>query len=258
MQKVLASIKWAAVCLCVLQVVSCTKSIDASKDSISLVTSDDLTFPITNEFNDCKIRSFYQTGLGGSTVRGLFTYNNGKPVSLVYNQIATGFQNYYFQYDKLGRLKSYRMRYSENDPMEEVVHVYGYDANNRIVSDTIPGFNVSTFTYDSQQRIIKENIRYNNPNIPTRNRTFTYDNRGNLAVAGWKSSSYDNKVSIFRSNPVFQFIFRNYSRNNAAPQAKYNSKGLLLSMNPANDDFFNAGPTAAYAGVITRVLYDCQ
>lgn len=258
MKKVNQSIKWAAMCLCVVSLFSCTKTIDSSKDSISVERSDDLTFPITNEFADCKIRSIYHTGLGGMVRRGVFTYNNGKPVSLVYDQTNTGFQNHYFQYDKLGRLKSYRLRYTQDDPTEEEMHQYGYDANNRIITDTIPNFSVSTFTYDSQERIIKENIRYNNPGIPTRNPTFTYDNRGNLAVAGWKSSSYDNKVSIFRSNPVFQFIFRNYSKNNAASQAKYNSKGLPLSMNPANDDFFNAGPTASYASNITRVLYDCQ
>jgi hypothetical protein len=91
------------------------------------------------------------------------------------------------------------------------------------------------------------------PLEPTRNPTYTYDARGNLGVNGWKSSSYDNKVSIFRAHPVFQFIFRNYSKNNAAVQAKYNSKGLPLSMNPANDVFFNSA-----AAVITKAIYDCQ
>jgi hypothetical protein len=59
---------------------------------------------------------------------------------------------------------------------------------------------------------------------------------------------------------VFQFIHRNYSKNNAAPQAKYNSKGLPLSMSPANDAFFNAyppNPGGGYVGGISQAIYDC-
>lgn len=250
MKKFHHSIKCAVLCLCLVQVVSCTKSIDAPKDAVSLTTADDLTFPVTSEFADCKLRKIYQTWIDGNPVRGVFTYNNGNPVSLVYDKIATGFQNHYFLYDKLGRLKSYRVRYTESDPTEEQMHLYGYDANNRIITDTIPNFSVSTFTYDDHQRIIRENIRYNNPNIPTRNPTFTYDLRGNLAVAGWKSSSYDNKVSIFRTHPVFQFIHRNYSNNNSSAQPKYKSNGLPLTVVPGNDVFFNGSG-------VTRAIYDC-
>jgi hypothetical protein len=242
-----------------LQLLACTKTVDTTtNDSLSLQTSNDLQFPTSNEFGNCKLRRIYHDGTGpNGLVSGVFTYNKaGNPVSLIYNNVATGTQNYYFYYDKLGRLKEYRTRYSENDPMEEERHVYGYDANNRIVTDTIGGVTggvifISTLTYDNLGRIVKENIRHISTGI-VRNPTYTYDNRGNLAVAGWKSSSYDNKVSIFRSNPVFQFIFRNYSRNNAAPQAKYNSKGLPLSMKPGNDAFFNSRME------IPMAFYDCQ
>jgi hypothetical protein len=242
----------------VLQLVSCTKSIDTvSKDSITLETSNDLTFPVVNEFADCKLRNIIDDW-GISAI----TYTNGNPISVLYkNGGATGFPEYYFYYDRQGRLKELFQ-----DGFPEARHRYGYDANNRIVTDTLTHFPsspeisdiyVSTFTYDNQGRIIKENIRnlyyHGEPLKPTRNPTYTYDNRGNLAVAGWKSSSYDNKVSIFRSHPVFQFIFRNYSRNNAAPEAKYNSKGLPTSIQNLNDIFFNSWPTAKI-----RIGYDCQ
>jgi len=85
----------------------------------------------------------------------------------------------------------------------------------------------------------------------TRRPTYTYDSRGNLAVAGWKSSSYDYKINPLRQNQVFQFVMRNYSMNNAAPQVKYNSLGLPLSMYPSNDDFFNYPVTY-------QIVYDCQ
>jgi hypothetical protein len=207
-------------------------------------------------------------------VNGLFTYNAaGNPYSLTYTQTWTGNPNYYFFYDKKGRLREMHIGYTPEDPVEAEWHKYGYNANNQIIVDSIvsppiydeegtllPGGDtiVSTITYDAQERIIKESIR----NIHTgavRNPTYTYDNRGNLGVIGWKSSSYDyNKVSIFRTHPVFQFIFRNYSMNNAAPQPKYNSLGLPLSNVPMNDQFFNAGPTILGASGIMKAIYDCN
>jgi hypothetical protein len=118
-----------------------------------------------------------------------------------------------------------------------------------------PLVNVSTLEYDALGRVVKETIvnikNGNEPLKATRRPTFTYDSRGNLAVAGWKSSSYDYKINPLRQSAVFQFIMRNYSMNNAAVQAKYNSIGLPLSMNPTNDAFFNMLNTE-------QVVYDCQ
>jgi hypothetical protein len=244
----------------VCSLAACTKRDVADTASISQTQSDNLTFPVTNEFSGCKIRRIYHADpYSDQVVSGLFTYNAaGNPYSVTYDHVGTGNQNHYFYYDKLGRLKEYHQRYSPNDPVEEMRHVYGYDANNRITTDSLLNtwggvFRVSTLTYDSLGRIVKESTKdLSNMSAPARVMTYTYDARGNLAVAGWKSSSYDyNKVSIFRSHPVFQFIFRNYSRNNAAAQAKYNSKGLPLSMNPGNDMFFNSS-------TITKAVYDCK
>ena len=253
-----------------LQIVSCTKTIDkTSSESISLGTSNDLTFPTTNEFSNCKLRRIYQSyGEGYATVTGVFTYNGqGNPVSVIFNETFAG--NHYFGYDSKARLKDYRF----TSEFGTSYHTYAYDANNKIVRDTVrqgvwdsdgPNHSwyriyISTFTYDAQQRIVKETI-VNTLNTdvegevyplkPTSNPTFTYDSRGNLAVAGWKSSSYDYKVSIFRTHPVFQFIHRNYSKNNSSVQAKYNSKGLPLSVIPGNDNFFALNN-------VTKAIYDC-
>jgi hypothetical protein len=255
-----------------LQIISCTKSIDTTtNDSISLESSSDAT--IANEFSNCKLRYIIHEhgGVQGYTISGLFTYNSaGNPISLTYAQGGTGNPNYFFFYDSKKRLREFRMGYSPNDIMEATWHKYGYNSNDQIIVDTIynPGFTeqgqvfpgdtvISKITYDDQGRIIKETIR-NIKGGPTRYPTYTYDNRGNLGVIGWKSSSYDNKVSIFRSHPLFQFIHRNYSKNNAAPQAKYNSRGLPLSMNPANDAFFNAYGTNIGGTGISKIIYDCQ
>lgn len=262
-----------------LQIVSCTKTSDVvSKDSVSVETSNNLTFPVTNEFADCKIRNIIHEHAGiGGLVTGLFTYSKGNPVSLTYRSNncgnCTGNPEHFFYYDKQGRLKEWRVTYFPElgEQFAESRHLYGYDANNLITTDTLVHFPgdeneiiyISALTYDSQSRIIKETIRNvkngADPLKPTRNPTYTYDARGNLAVAGWKSSSYDNKVSLFRSHPVFQFIFRNYSKNNAAPEAKYNSKGLPSSVRNLNDIFFNCQPgTDAFDRTgITRIMYDC-
>lgn len=275
------------ICFGLFSVVACTKTVDtASNESVALETSDDLKFPTTNEFSACKLRRVYQNmEYGQSPFTGLFTYNKaGDPVSVVFKRVNGGWPplNWYFSYNKQGRLIEFRFAHENPaDGRQSFTHRYGYGSDGRIAVDTFieswPSSDtvfspdredvyVSTFTYDAQNRIIKESIKHIRSTDgglrPTRNPTFTYDRRGNLAVAGWKSSSYDNKVSIFRSHPVFQFIHRNYSVNNAAAQPSYNSKGLPLSVPVMNDIFFYAGAASdegqGYSVGLTKAIYDCQ
>ena len=234
----------------------CTKT-DHSADALSQTLSSDATTP---DLSGCKIRRIYQ---GDPTVSALFSYNKlGNPYSLIYSNGGTGVSDHYFIYDSNNRLKEWRLVWG-SFPIEH--HFYKHNASNQIVKDSIlrsnPGngevnsIHVSTIEYDPSGRVIKETIvnTFNRflPMDPVRRPTFTYDSRGNLAVAGWKSSMYDNKINPLRQSPVFQFVMRNYSMNNAAPQPKYNSLGLPLSMNPTNDAFFNGFETI-------KVVYDCQ
>ncbi len=39
----------------------------------------------------------------------------------------------------------------------------------------------------------------------------TYDHHGNLVVPGF---TYDDKINIYQTNPVWQFYYNDYSRNN--------------------------------------------
>jgi hypothetical protein len=169
--------------------------------------------------------------------------------------------NHYFKYDAENRLTEWQLTYGFFIQQD---HFYKYDGGMNILKDSLIQYNagdgkidiinVSSIEYDGMGRVIKETIvnKFNSSGIlnPTRRPTFTYDSRGNLAVAGWKSSSYDNKINPLRQNKVFQFVMRNYSMNNAAVQLKYNSIGLPLSMKPTNDNFFNGTET-------TKVEYDC-
>lgn len=257
-----------------IQLVSCTKNFDTSAtDSISLETSTDAT--VANE-SGCKLRRIlHPSAYNGETlVSRVFTYNaSGNPVSLVY---TSGYPtaNYYFTYDKKNRLRELLISFQKDDyDLFTELHRYGFGSNDQIVTDTVlrPDFDAGTdelipyqiigLTYDSQGRIVKENIR----DLQTgtiRNPTYTYDIRGNLAVKGWKSSGYDNKVSIFRAHPLFQFIHRNYSKNNALPEAKYNSKGLPLAVTHLNDEFFGADAVDDESNInhvgIVKAVYDCE
>lgn len=254
---------------------SCTKSDFTKSESISQSSSDEAV--AAAPFPDCKLRRIiHENAVSDQLVNGLFSYNAaGNPVSLTYGSAASlGNPNHYFFYDNQNRLREWREAYSLTVPDLQTRHKYGYNSNNIIVVDSLLQFalvsdegevyfgdtTIIDLTYDSEGRVVKEALR-NIKGGATRYRTYTYDNRGNLGVLGWKSSSYDYKVSIFRSHPVFQFIFRNYSKNNAAAQPKYNSKGLPLSLRPSNDVFFNAlqsNPGGGLIGGIYKAIYDCQ
>jgi hypothetical protein len=235
---------------------ACTKNSDLSIDKKSTSVSDNATVP---DLSTCKIRRIYQD-VGGERQNALFTYTNtGKPFSVVYSNNGTGNPNHFFIYDTKNRMREYQKRYGS---FVVELHQYGYNANNQIIKDTLTSkeagvhyIAIITLEYDALGRVIKETIvnTFNDsgPLDPIRRPTYTYDSRGNLAVAGWKSSSYDTRINPLRQSPELQFIHRNYSMNNAAVQAKYNSRGLPLSANPSNDGLFNSGVTYL-------IVYDCQ
>lgn len=245
---------------------ACVKQDLSKSGSVSQTVSSNSVIP---ELSTCKVRNIYQEtfGFAGQPIvaSALFTYNSkGNPFSVRYSNEGTGVFNHYFFYDNQHRLTEYRETWVT---FPIIHHYYKYDgAGTRVLRDStiringgngeINSIHVSTLEYDAQGRIIKETIvnTYTDPLRPKdaiRRPTYTYDARGNLAVAGWKSSSYDNKINPLRQNAIFQLIFRNYSMNNAAVQPKYNSRGLPTSMKPSNDFFFNSLETV-------RVVYDCQ
>lgn len=246
---------------------SCAKQIDAPADSISLQVSSNVSgLPYAN----CKLRSIAQEDLifRPKIAYGQFTYyHHGNPFSLVYNA-GSGNSDYYFYYDKKTRLSELYV----DGYLLPVKHRYTYNNKDQIVIDTL--FNATTWTeeqgyvfaprlinvltYDNKGRIIKEVSTEASDGRPFATYTYTYDNRGNLVVPGY-NYPYDNKVSIFRAHPVFQFVNRNYSMNNPV-QSAYNSKGLPLTFRPSNDAFFEAPASnvGGFIGGLSKVIYDCQ
>ncbi|HUQ64534.1 MAG TPA: hypothetical protein VM101_00140 [Flavitalea sp.] len=235
---------------------TCTKNADVSAGKLNTSVSDNAN---TIDLSTCKMRNIIQD-VGDEQQAALFSYNRaGNPYSVLYANNGTGNPDHYFLYDSKNRLREYDKRYGSFNVEQ---HKYGYNAGNQIVTDSMISReagvhyeSISTIEYDAMGRVIKETIvnTFNDsaPLERTRRPTYTYDSRGNVAVAGWKSSSYDYKINPLRQSSVFQFIHRNYSMNNAAVQPKYNSRGLPLSAHPSNDYFFNSGVTYSIA-------YDCQ
>lgn len=233
----------------------CTKGDILSEESLTATVSDNATTP---DLSKCKIRRIYAGPPDYPyAYSGLFSYNKaGNPYSILFNGDPS---QYYFFYDSHNRLIEHR-EYAYSLVFR---HYYKHNELGQIVKDSAvyPGsdardttISVSTIEYDSRGRVVKETIvSWDSKDRvkSTRRPTYTYDNRGNIGVNGWKSSSYDYKINPLRLNPVFQFITRNYSMNNAARQPRYNSKGLPLSLNPNNDNFFGFVE-------ITKIIYECQ
>lgn len=163
-----------------------------------------------------------------------FTYDNYvNPLTVIFDETATGDNttNWKFVYDGQRRLSECYMHYGPNYTNYFTHTKYAYDASGRIAFDTVfyggppntpPIFYVITdYSYDAQGRIITEAVRGNSG--PLYQFNYSYDANGNLVIPGY---TYDNKVSFFRTHPVWQFINRNYSRNNALPAVTYNKAQL--------------------------------
>lgn len=242
----------------ILLLSACVKKDIATNESLYQTISSNAT---TVDLSKCKIRRIYQVDFNG-LVSALFSYNSlGNPYSVLYSDGGTGVDDHFFFYDAKNRLKQYDLTWVGY--LHEQ-HFYSHNQKDQIVKDSAiyrdccgrtNSISVSTIEYDLMGRVVKEIItnKYNafGPAGGIYRPTYTYDSRGNLAVRDWKSSSYDYKVNPLRQSPVFQFVFRNYSMNNAAVQPKYNSLGLPLSIKPSNDYFFNEFETV-------KIIYDCQ
>lgn len=246
--------------LLIVSVMACTKGDLTTSSPLSKRLSDNVTTP---DLSKCKMRRIYQKIDEFRTETALFTYNKaGDPFSVVYSNSGTNIASHYFFYDSRHRLKEYQLKWGQFYVHQ--YHYYRYNNKDQIIVDSTlisdanaayPYVYVSTIEYDALGRVSRETVvNLKNGDLPLNSihrPTYTYDARGNLGVINWKSSSYDYKINPLRQNRVFQFIFRNYSMNNATVQPKYNSLGLPLSLRPNNDRFFNGYE-------VLKIIYDCQ
>ena len=260
----------------------CKKSIDYLKDNP------------TAEFCPCRIRQFNYAGSsslgtqhgGTDTIR--FTYNSaGDPVSGIRVHASTGYPNWFFRYDRHGRLTDLIGRYNSTDTGgAERWNRYFYDGQGRIVSDSAYGFpgvvndrptidpvyytsvETAVFAYDHKGRVSKETIH--NPSF-TLVTTYAYDARGNRlepvsdftynSLHSMAALSYDSKINYHRTSKVWMFIDKDYSVNNPiVADYIYNGFDLPVSIVPFTgtvQTFFSVAHTS-YEFESATIEYDCQ
>ena len=200
----------------------------------------------------------------GISTRLSFTYDNRRnPLTVTPDQIGTGAPEYYFYYDKKGRLVTFAGLY--NNGFFQSWDNYIYDDRDRIVGDSAYVLGevgqlggaaykyFSVLTYDNWNRIIEEKITNSQlPFNPPLLRNYSYDGAGNLILPG---AEYDNDVSILLTNKIWRFLNRNYSLNNSGKALTYNEHKLptLFPGVPGDLVVFSSFPVQGSA-----IQYDCM
>lgn len=196
-----------------------------------------------------KLAFTYRAAASGPKQTGIVYYNQqNNPDSIIFddglssNGDPTIIRDVYFTYNSDNKLtRVYYPRY-----YGEGSNSYSYDSNGRIYSDTTRildvgarEYYISYPTYDNYGRVISEEIYvyesggftyYDNP--IHRTVTYNYDNKGNLvrnrSPFTQEPVVYDNKINYLRTNEIWMFLARNYSRNNPNAASGYNQAGLPL------------------------------
>lgn len=209
--------------------------------------------PVGNQQRNCKLTLVKQ---GTETYANFYYTPEGLPLSVRYKSAKTGFDYniHRFSYNNQGKL----LRYEIFDGFYAFTwHSYGYTGN-RITVDTFYTdiseqlLQVSQLQYDNIGRIIKEDIhvieREFVPVSEFRTKQYAYDDRGNLISP--LVTTYDDKVSYLRTDPLWMFIHRNYSRNNPQGATAYNGNNLPLGLSEPGYAFLDDGQPA-------EIQYSC-
>ncbi|RBL88420.1 hypothetical protein [Chitinophaga flava] len=199
-----------------------------------------------------------------------FTYNAlGNPTAILRSFVSTGYPNQLFRYDKHNRLAVVIGAYDTPYYIYEFARKFVYDNAGRIIRDTGFVFGrynpegepiiktgdtiwIHHFTYDYKNRINKEiaiQLYHHQPAVKT-TREFYYNADGNLykvhrteeelpplcntncVTASDEYFEYDNNINFHQLHPIWQFIDRDYSRNNPFKATTYNNFGLPVKLGP--------------------------
>jgi hypothetical protein len=221
----------------------------------------DPQWPETN----CRITTYVGTGeylFNGISYDTIFYNAIGNPTFRKRSDVGTGSTNIAFKYDSRHRLTD-RITFYQSAEVGEVFeqwHMYTYDALGRIYSDTtyyfgyiadfpIPinsqlFYDVSTFQYDKQNRVIKK-VQTGMEGQVTHTLDYTYNGDQNLSTIthtyGYNGSVvvtefvYDkNTKNINRTHRLFQFLNLDYSVNNRATVDSANRQRLPLKVSASH------------------------
>jgi hypothetical protein len=174
----------------------------------------------------------------GSDITATFYYNKyGNPDSVNFTRVGTGNPNIVIRYDAQQRMTDFIQPYTNG--LFERWQKFSYDAGNRIVSEKFFAFGLyngseptsyfssgtTKYEYDVYGRITKAVSQEGS--LPESSQEFKYDASGNLVKPG---VAYDNRINLHRTNKIWQFIDRDYSRNNPFTATTYNLLGLPVSI----------------------------
>lgn len=211
---------------------------------------------------DCRIEEItYHPSFGPDTIFAKFSYDHrGNPTKIISSFIGTGRPSHFFRYDKKGRLVDYLGLNREDAFSYHFWYHYKYDPQGRIIEDSLylfgnmingqpqpdgPNFMKANYEYDAYNRVKKVTRIYF---YGVEMNEYIYNLAGNLEIVNNYFDShlarsdtfhFDNKVNIHRTNRVWMFLNKNYSRNNSMPATKYNKSGLPLQFRLPEHSGFN-------------------
>jgi len=197
------------------------------------------------------------TAVGTRTTDGRYvekyaiTYNEkGNPVTMLTTSVFSQ-SDVYFRYDRFNRLSDvmsvvpgnfgaiFWQKYAYPRPrfITDTVMLFTGDIRDSAspIAKNSYEYHIEGYTLDAHDRIVKIwSIPNDPPHTPVLQSELHYDANGNLPLPD-STLTYDDKVNVYRTNKVWQFIFRDYSRNNIIKNdhfffPTYNTFGLPLNI----------------------------
>lgn len=176
----------------------------------------------------CKVKKLKRWAYGVYSEINIAYNAAGNPVSVLVDDLgATGGgadMDYRFRYDQQNRLSDYIMNL-HGSPGAMSWNRYSYPTQSTVrdtvfylsglVTDVIPPNAATAYSYvvythylDNKGRIVQTTQHAPSGDFFT---YYSYDEQGNRVV---QDVTYDNKVNPYRTNPVWSFVYWDYSLNN--------------------------------------------
>lgn len=239
--------------------------------------------PLYPDTPNCKIVKIISNG-GANKDSIVIAYNSlGNPISILRTAAITGSPNYFFRYDQQNRLIDKIGAYGDEsgDNYYETWHHYIYKGNSKrpfadssyafgtIGTGPLPGPDYlskgyTTFSYDSYGRMVNVLQTEIYPYTDVYTYSYHYNAAGNLDVIvsdfpfGEPEvkyiTTYDNKINLHRTHPIWQLIDRDYSVNNPFIAGSYSNDGLPLSFGLPSTSYQLLNSVSGQL----EVSYDCE